>query len=187
MRQKQVFKTTLLILAVLLICLPFIVTFNDILTRIIQSLSWYAWIQDRIVPFEVRMVRILTGFVGISFKAYQNGMMMKGVFLEMSWNCVGWQSLILFLITLVVGLRSGTYTTLSMLEATALGLLSIFWVNLLRLVFIIILFAYAPPLYTIVYHDYLAALVTVLFLVIFWHFAYKYILLEVPQANLPSN
>lgn len=183
MKQKRLFNTLFILLTFILVTLPFLVTFNDFLARIIEKVNLYTWIQAAIVPFEVRMVKILTIPFAINFVAYANGMLIKGVFLQMSWNCIGWQSLFLLLITLFVGLSGGNYTFLSMIKTIGIGLLGIFWVNLLRLVVVIILFAYFRPLYGIVYHDYLAAFVTVVFLFVFWWFSYSFVLEERQMRN----
>jgi hypothetical protein len=34
------------------------------------------------------------------------------------------------------------------------------------------------PLFAVVFHDYLAAIVTIVWLVVFWWFAYKFVLVE---------
>ena len=39
--------------------MPFITTFNDILTRIVISLDTYRIIQDYVVPWEIRMVGVI--------------------------------------------------------------------------------------------------------------------------------
>src|SRR3989304_10577097 len=172
-REKQTFGALFAILVILLLILPLWVTFNDFLTKIVENVGLYKWIQGTIVPFEVRMVKFISSLFGVNLQAYANGMMIKGRFVELSWNCLGWQSLFIFLVTLVVGFRGGNYNLISKFEAVVFGLLGIFWINLLRLVVIVVLFSYLPPLFAIVYHDYMAAIVTILFLFGFWWFAYK--------------
>jgi len=176
MRQKQVFKTAFALFAVLLAILPFLVSFNEALTKLVEHFTLYIWVQNQIVPLEVKVVALLVSLVGVSVGAAQNGFWVKGTFLEMTWNCIGWQSLLLLTITLVVGLKSGKFTRLSQIEAVAIALLGTFFVNLLRLTFIVILFTVSRPVYAIVYHDYLAALITVIWLIFFWWFAYSFVL-----------
>lgn len=178
MRQKQVFRTIFALLAILLVILPFLVSFNEALTKLVEKFALYSWIQDQIVPIEVKIVTLLLSMVGISVGAAQNGFWVKGTFLEMTWNCIGWQSLLLLTITLVVGLKSGNFTHLSKLEAITIALLGTFIINLLRLTFIVILFTISRPIYAILYHDYLAAIITVVWLIFFWWFAYAHVLEE---------
>ena len=99
-----------------------------------------------------------------------------------TWNCLGWQSLVLLLVSLFVGLR-GQYTKLSLLEVAGIGILGIFWLNIFRMVFTILLAVHAAPLFRIVFHDYLAAISTVIFLFGFWWFAYSYVL-ETKDVNI---
>ncbi len=135
------------------------------------------WVQERIVPLEVKMVGVLVRPLGINYLAHQNGMTVNGTYAGMTWNCLGWQSLLLFLITLLVGLR-GNYTLGSKIEAVVIGLLGTFLVNLLRLVLIVLLLGYSRPIFAVVYHDYLAAVVTIFWLFAFWWFSYSYVLEE---------
>ncbi len=176
MKQKRVFSTIFLLLVILLMTLPFLVTFDELLTRIVERIGAYMFIQKLIVPYEIRLVSVIIALFGIHFQAYENGMLIHGVFLEMTWNCIGWQSIFMLGISLVVGLRSGSYTKFSVLKTILLGILGTFWVNLIRLSFIVLLFSYARPLYAIVYHNYLAALVIVLWLFVYWWFAYSFVL-----------
>jgi exosortase/archaeosortase family protein len=178
MKQKKVFKTILSLLAILLIILPFLVSFNEFLTKIVERFTLYTWIQDQVVPIQVKMVSILSSIFGISVSPYRNGMMVKGKFLEMTWNCIGWQSLLLLTITFWAGLRGNCYTWISKIETVIYGLLGIFWINVLRLTMIVALYNYLTPLYAYVYHDYFAAIVTAIYLFVFWWFAYTYVLKE---------
>jgi exosortase/archaeosortase family protein len=165
------------LLAVMLAVLPFLVSFNEILTKIVESIGLYMWVQEKIVPLEVKMVGVLVSPFPIKFIAHSAGMTVNGVYAQMTWNCLGWQSLLLFLITIFVGLK-GNYTFVSKIEAIIIGLLGTFLVNLLRLTIIVLLLAYSRPLFAVVYHDYLAAIVTIIYLFVFWWFAYTYVLEE---------
>jgi exosortase/archaeosortase family protein len=177
MKEKRTFSIIFALLAVFLAILPFLVTFNEGLTQLVERSNLYMWLQEKMVPLEVKMVGVLVSPLGVNYLAHQNGMTVNGLYAGMTWNCLGWQSLFLFLITLLAGLR-GNYTFLSKTEAVLIGLLGTFLVNLLRLVFIVLLLAYSRPLFAIVYHDYLAAIVTILWLFAFWWFAYSFVLEE---------
>lgn len=177
MKEKRTFAIIFALLAVFLATLPFLVTFNEILTHMVERFRLYMWVQERIVPIEVKMVGVLVAPLGIDYLAHQNGMTVNGIYAGMTWNCIGWQSLLLLLITLIVGLR-GNYTLWSRIETILIGLLGTFLVNLARLVLIVIILAYSRPLFAVVYHDYLAAIVTIIWLFAFWWFAYSFVLEE---------
>jgi len=175
MKQKRTFIIIFALLAVFLAVLPFLVTFNETLTHLVERIGVYMWVQERIVPLEVRMVGVVVGPLGINYLVHQDGMTVNGIYAGMTWNCLGWQSLLLFLITLIFGLR-GNYTFWSKFETVLIGLLGTFLVNLLRLTFIVLLLAYSRPLFAVIYHDYLAAIVTILWLFGYWWFAYSHVL-----------
>jgi len=177
MKEKRTFGIIFALLAVFLAILPFVVTFNETLTHLVERFQLYMWVQERIVPLEVKMVGVLVSPLGIRYLAHQNGMTVNGIYAGMTWNCIGWQSLLLLIITLVVGLR-GNYTLISQIETILIGLLGTFFVNLGRLVFVVILLVYSRPLFAVVYHDYLAAIVTIIWLFGFWWFSYSFVLEE---------
>lgn len=177
MKQKKIFKLILALLAIMVAVLPFLVSFNDVLTRTVERVGIYVWIQRVIVPWEIRMVGTLVKPLGIDYIAHLSGMTVNGIYAHLSWNCIGWQSMLLFFITLFFGLR-GNYTLLSKIEVILIGFLGIFLANILRMALTVILLAVSQPLFAIVFHDYLAAIVTVLFLVSFWWFSYSFILEE---------
>ena len=178
MRQKRVFQIALAALAIMLAVLPFIVSINDLLTRAVENAGWYAWVQRYIVPWEIKLVGVMVTPLGIDFVAHPEGFTANGTYAHLSWNCIGWQSLILFLITLPFGLKGGDYTRLSKVEAILIGLLGTFLVNLLRIAFTVVLLVYSRPLFAVVFHDYLAAIMTVIWLVVFWWFSYSFVLEE---------
>jgi exosortase/archaeosortase family protein len=178
MKQKRVFQLALAALAVMLAILPFVVSINDLLTRMVERAGWYMWVQQKIVPWEIRLVGVLVKPLGIDFVAYPEGFTANNVYAELSWNCIGWQSLFLFLVTLPVGFRGGSYTFFSKIEAFLIGILGTFWINLIRITLTVILLVISRPLFAVVFHDYLAAIVTIVWLVVFWWFAYKFVLVE---------
>ena len=184
MNQKKVFKLALAALAILLMILPFVVSINDLLTRTIEKFGWYLWIQKKIVPWEVRLVGVIVKPLKINFIAYQEGFSANGTYAKLSWNCIGWQSLLLFLLTLPVGFKGGEYTFFSKLEAFLIGILGTFLINLLRIAFTVILLVVSRPLFALVFHDYLAAIMTIVWLVVFWWFAYTFVLEGLPQVEI---
>jgi exosortase/archaeosortase family protein len=176
MNQKKVFIIIFASLAVILMILPFTLSINDMMTKEVERLGWYIWIQNRIVPMEVSLVGVIIKSLGITFVGYRDGFSANGNLAIMSWNCLGWQSLVLFVISIVVGFRAGKYTFTSKLEAILVGLLGTFLMNLARITFTIILLVFSKPLFAVVFHDYLAAIFTIVWLTLFWWFSYRYVL-----------
>ena len=130
-----------------------------------------------VVPLEAKMMgAILMPFgYNYAFSPTNSVIVVNGINMGITWNCLGWQSFLLFFITLVVGFK-GKYTRLSILEALGIGILGTFWLNITRMLFTILLAVHAPPIFRIVFHDYLAAITTVIWLVFFWWFSYSFIL-----------
>jgi len=178
MKQKKTFQIMLALLAVMLMVLPFVVSFNEALTKGVEKLGWYMWVQEKVVPVEVKMVGVLVRPFGIDYQAHIEGLTVNGTYARLTWNCIGWQSLLLLLISLIVGLSAGKYTLVSKVETVLIGLLGTFIVNLLRMVLIVVILAVSRPLFAVVFHDYLAAVVTVVWLVFFWWFSYTFVLEE---------
>lgn len=193
MYQKQVFKKILAVTAVVLAVLPVLVTFSAILTGIFNRMQWYVWIQDHVVPFEARLVAVLIRLVGIK------GVVTPGqtfaMLLErpgsdwlpvvLSWNCLGWQSMILLGLTLVTGLR-GPYTMFSKIEVVVFGVLGTFLSNLFRMALITSLAYYWNNVAAMIVHDYFAMFVALIWMVFFWWFSYAY-LLDVKQPGLARS
>jgi len=152
--RKQTFKNIFFVLTVILILLPFLTTFSEQLTGLIQKTPLYLLIQAYIVPYEVRIV---------------------GLIMSLLWNCLGWQSLLFLLVSLSAGLQ-GSFKLSSKLEVVTIGILGTFWVNILRIVFISILGGYFPSVFAVVFHDYFATLVTAVWLFIFWWFSFSFVL-----------
>jgi exosortase/archaeosortase family protein len=176
-KQKRVFISIFLAFSLLLIILPFLVSFNEVLTRFVEKNFLYLWIQSQIVPLEAKMMGAILMFFGYSygFSPTNSVVVVNNLNMEITWNCLGWQSFLLLFITFIVGFR-GRYKIISVLEALAIGILGTFWLNIFRMLFTILLAIHARPIFRIVFHDYLAAATTVVWLFIFWWFAYSFIL-----------
>jgi exosortase/archaeosortase family protein len=170
--------------AVTLMVLPFVTTFNELLTAILLSSQAYGWIQSYAVPIEGKMVAVILQYVfGMPTLVSESSLIVPGAIrVYISWNCIGWQSLILFGISLLTGLV-GPYTLRSKTLCVLTGIQGTILVNLLRIASVILVAIYAgyPP--AILFHDYGGTIIIVLWLVLFWHFAFNHILR--PQS-IPS-
>jgi len=166
--------------AIAFLILPFVTTFNDFLTRIVEGTGLYRFIQGMIVPTLVRMVgTVLRHFFGVQASISSTSVYLQGagfpVEIYISWNCIGWQSLVLFLFTLVTGLQ-GPYTLRSKVKCLLLGAEGTFLVNLLRIVLSCLLafhFGYLPA---VIFHDYLGTLLLIAWLGIFWYLSFEMVL-----------
>lgn len=185
MNQKTIFKQIFLITVVILTVLPALVMFSSILTEIFNHIGWYLWIQKTIVPFEARLVAVIVRLVGIkalivSNQEYSLVLESAGkgyIPVSLEWNCLGWQSMILLLITFITGLR-GKYTVQSKLAVILLGVLGTFLINLFRMAFIVSLSFYINDIAALIIHDYFAALVALVWMLFFWWFSYSFVLEE---------
>lgn len=180
--KKETFGKIFAVLTLLLIILPFVTTFSEQLTGFLQKTPIYLLIQKYIVPYEVKMVGFILSLlqipVGYSTSTSSATLTVNGQPLIVTWNCLGWQSVLFLIVSFSTGLQ-GRFTTFSKIEVVAIGLLGTFWVNIARIIFIAILGGYLPSVFAVVFHDYFATLVTAAWLIGFWHFAYKYGLEEV--------
>lgn len=184
MKQKNTFKKLFAGLAILLAVLPIVVTFSSLLTNIFEKIGAYVWLQDIIVPFEARIVAVLLRAVNIKAVvtpgAHFAMLLQRGdsyLPVELQWNCLGWQSLILLGLTFVTGLR-GSWKALSKAETILLGVVGTFLINVGRMAFITTLAYYWNNVAAMIIHDYFAAFIALIWLIFFWWFSYSFILEE---------
>ncbi len=184
MNQKDVFKKIFIVTTFVLMLLPALVTFSSVLTSIFNKMGWYVWLQNVVVPFEARLVAVLIQLVGI--KGYvTSGQQFSMLLLKnnqylpivLEWNCLGWQSLILLVITLFAGLR-GPYTLFSKIETVLIGLIGTFLSNLFRISFVVALAYYWNNLAARIVHDYFAMFVALVWMIFYWWFVFRYVLEE---------
>lgn len=185
---KKVFVSILLVLSIVLVTLPFLVSFNEVLTRLVEKNFLYLWVQDNIVPFEAKMMGVLLIPFGYhyAFAPTNSTIVVNGISMGITWNCLGWQSFLLLFVSLIVGFR-GKYKKISIMEALGIGILGTFWLNIARMILTILLAVHAPPVFRIVFHDYLAAGTTVVWLFAFWWFSYSFILVRKENLYIPQN
>jgi len=175
---KNTFKLILLMLVVVLTMLPFATAFNEFLTRVVEDLALYRHIQRIFVPYVSSIVvGILRYLPGLEVGTYPYGVVINGVDVRITWNCLGWQSFLLFFTSLIVGLR-GPYTRLSRGEAVLFGVLGTFLINVFRLVFTAALVGWWRGLFLILFHNYFFTFTAILWLFVFWWFVYSFVLTE---------
>jgi exosortase/archaeosortase family protein len=145
-------------------------------------MGWYTALQQYVAPYESRLVAVLIKIVGINAQLSPGReysmVLLKGVNfipVELQWNCLGWQSMIILGITLFTGLK-GNFKIAGKIEAVILGLVGTFLVNLLRMAFILSLAYYWNSIAAMILHDYFASFVAIIWLIFFWWFSYSYVL-----------
>ena len=177
--EKNTFLFLFITLAVILMLLPFITTFNDFLTRMIMRFEWYQFIQNTIVPYIVKMIAALLGLFGFKTAALSGLVAIEKAgqpfLVEIAWNCIGWQSFVLFLATLFVGL-SGGYTWASKIKVVLIGLSGTFLLNFLRISIVVILAYFSGMFPAIIFHDYFSTFLIIIWLFGFWWFSYAFVL-----------
>ena len=177
--EKKTFINIFLILSLVLVFMPLITTFNDTLTRVVMRLDVYRFIQDVIVPWEIRMVGVILwpfGFQPSIVGEYLAIGSKEPFLIEIAWNCIGWQSLIFFILTSWIGLQGDKYSNISKIKAWVIGFLGTFLVNLVRIALVALIAYYFGQNVAIVFHDYGSTLIVLGWLFLFWWFVYSYVL-----------
>ena len=175
-RQRDDVNLTLIALTcALLMVLPLVTTFDELLTTWAMRLGADNPLQA-IVPVEARMVVSLLGLAGIHAAAsgshlvvWDSAGSMHTLFI--SWNCIGWQSLILFGVSLISGLRGG-HTLESRAQVLCIGLAGTMLLNLLRVAAVAVIAATVGVGPAILFVGFLFA---------FWTFAQRWILPSQPS------
>ena len=177
---KSVWRNLLLFLVFVLMALPLFTTFNEILTKVVEGLGIYTWLAQWVVPFYTRSVALILRPLGIDGQPTISHLFVKrpdgsmtGIYF--SWNCLGWQSGLLLVLTLITGL-GGNFSWDRKAETVALGVSGTFLINLVRITVVTVVAYYFGQLPATIVHDYGGTLFTVVWFLWFWWFAYRYIL-----------
>ena len=186
--RRPIIRLILIMATILVMLLPFVTTFNEFLTRIVETAGLDRFITDWVVPAEVRLVAVILGLIGSPSQVSTTTIYLDkgGFFLPVyiSWNCVGWQSFILFAVTLVTGIQ-GPFSRASKFEAMVVGFLGTFLMNLLRVASVAVVAYFFGTLPAVLYHDYGGTLIILLWLFAYWWFCHGW-LLE-PLEELPET
>jgi len=186
--RRPIIRLVLMMAAILVMILPFVTTFNEFLTRVVETTGLDRYLTDWVVPMEARMLAVILKLVGIpSMVSTTSVYLDKGGFylpIYINWNCVGWQSFILYAITLITGIQ-GPFTRGSKVEAMVVGFLGTFLVNLLRIASVAVVAYWWGQLPAVIYHDYGGTLIILIWLFIYWWFSHGW-LLE-PLQQLPDT
>ena len=182
--ERSTFKTLFLLLAVILLILPAVTTFNEFLTSVVMKIKFYRVIQDLIVPYEVKMITIILRLFGI--EAYPGLTTVSvgkavGQSFEISWNCIGWQSVVLLGISFFTGLQ-GPYKLYTKLQTVLIGVLGTFLINIVRITIVVLIAYYFGRVAGLVFHDYFSTMMIIAWLFFFWWFSFGYVLERKAEA-----
>jgi exosortase/archaeosortase family protein len=177
----------LALLCALLMLLPLVTTFDDLLTTWAMQLGANNPLQA-IVPGESRMVVGLLGLVGVHAAASGSHLVVwdgSGAMhtLYISWNCIGWQSLVLLGITFLSGLR-GRHPIEARIQVVVIGIAGTMLLNLLRVAAVAGIAATIGVTPAVLFHDYGGTLLVIAFLFGFWIFVHRWILGPAPSDEL---
>jgi exosortase/archaeosortase family protein len=168
-------------LVISLALFPFVSAFNDLLTNWVIGLKAYSFMSDTVVPQQIKWVVAILNFAGIKAQATKEYIIIpsddKNLLFELIWNCIGWQSFVMFILTSIIML-SGKFTLFSKIKAIILGIIGTILLNILRISVVITLFSFIGGGVALVFHDYGALITNTMWLIIFWIFVYKFILDE---------
>src|SRR5205809_4576743 len=172
--------------SIALLILPFFSTFGELLTNAAMAAGFDAWLGQWIAPLEGKLVHGALALIGIP-SAYDGSLLYIGtgagsLALYISWNCVGWQTVLFLFVSMATGLQ-GEYTKRSRLEVLALGVLGIAMLNILRITVVAVVAYFFGQLPAVIVHDYGSVIATVAFLMAFWAFAYNVVLERIGGAS----
>lgn len=179
-RQRDNVNLTLIALTcALLMLLPLVTTFDDLLSSWAMQFGANNPLQT-IVPAEARMVVSMLSVIGVHAAASGSHLVVwdgAGAMhvLFISWNCIGWQSLILFGVSLISGLRGG-HSFEARAQVVCIGVAGTMLLNLLRVAAVALIAATLGVAPAILFHDYGGTILFVGFLFAFWMFAQRWIL-----------
>lgn len=185
--RKFTYSNFVIILVVMLILLPFLTTFQDILTKLVLKFDLYDGFQNLIVPYELRVLSTILNLVGIESRAGSANIQFikdgRPEIIFLAWNCIGWQSFVFLLVSLLTGL-SGNFTRFSKIQALLLGLAGTYLVNILRLTLVVVVYYLASRQFGILFHDYFSNLLSIVWLLLFWWISFTFVLEEQTQMSV---
>ncbi len=180
-QEKEALNMTLIaITCALLMLLPLVTTFDDLLTAWALRLGANNPLQS-IVPVEAGMVVSILSLVGIKAAAsgshivvWDGAGSMHTLFI--SWNCIGWQSVLLLGVSFFSGLR-GRQSLESRLQVVVIGVAGTMLLNLARVALVAALEATWGHLPALLFHDYAGTIIVIVWLFAFWFAVQRWILI----------
>lgn len=179
-QDKEALNMTLIaITCALLMLLPLVTTFDDFLTAWALRLGANNPLQS-IVPVEAGMVVSILSLAGVHAAAsgshivvWDGAGSMHTLFI--SWNCIGWQSVLLLGISFFSGLR-GRQSVESRVQVIVIGAAGTMLLNLARVAVVAALEATWGHLPALLFHDYAGTIIVIVWLFAFWIAVQRWIL-----------
>ncbi|HLQ62652.1 MAG TPA: hypothetical protein VK131_12400 [Candidatus Acidoferrales bacterium] len=186
MRRSDVNLGLLAAACLMLVVLPFVTTFDDLLNTIGTRLGLEGAVQAVARPEAHAVVGVL-GWFGVRAVVAGPQILVwdaagHAQYLLISATCLGWQSLILLGLSLVVGLR-GPFDAGARLQVVVIGLLGTLLVNVLRMAAVALVAVQAGFVPAVMFHDYGGTALIVLWLFAFWGFANSWLLSPLPEPE----
>lgn len=169
----------LILIVFVLMSLPFWVIFQDVLTGLVMRIGWYRQIQELIVPYQFRIVATVLYLLrvpvraGLDYFEWTNNLG-ENEYVFLVWNCVGWQTFVLFLVTLIGGLM-GKQSLFVKLEIVSVGILGTYFINIARLVLVMGVFYFLGKPWGTLFHNYVSNLLSITWLFGYWWYNYHFI------------
>ena len=165
--------------------IPLMRAFESVLTWLVVRSGLHVFIKESLLPVTVRMVAVVLKTFGFNVTVINYSKLLVerdgrlgGV--GLLWNCVGWQSLIFFLIALVVILL-GSYTLKSKIVCLVMGFDLALFVGLLRILLVTIFDFYFGQWVAVFFHDYFGTIFVLAWVLFFSYLSYRYILERKPM------
>lgn len=176
------------VVVVFLMMFPFINSLNQLLVKVIEPLLFFKPVQSVLIPYEVKITRVILDIFSIPMTGYSPGAIAISIIskngsiepIVIAWNCLGWQSLLVVLASVAVGIR-GKFTLMSKLELLAFAVLGTFIFNFVRLSVIFILFYHFGSGTAFLFHNFGSVIMTFTWLILLWWFAFSIVL--VPKTE----
>ena len=174
---------------VMLLILPFVTTFDELLTAATKQIGLAHPLLSLAAP-EAQAVVAILGVLGVKAQAAGGQLYVwdwsgQRQALLISTTCIGWQSLILLGLSCLVGLR-GAHAKEARAQVVLIGVLGTVLVNLIRMTIVSLVavgFGFWPA---VLVHDYGGTLMIVVWLFAFWAFAHRWILDPAPSERLEA-
>ncbi|OGD98656.1 hypothetical protein A3A49_01455 [Candidatus Curtissbacteria bacterium RIFCSPLOWO2_01_FULL_38_11b] len=177
LREKNRFSSLFLMVALLLMVIPFISTFNEFLTKILLNFKLYALLESVVVPYEAKVVAGFYNMLGITAAANNYGVWVKNMYLEIQWNCLGWQSVVLLIASYITGFQ-GKFTLSSRIEVIIIGFMGVYLINMFRILIVGLLATFWGKYAAFIFHDWLSLVFVIGWFFAYWWFSYSFVLEE---------
>lgn len=160
---------------------PFINSYNELLTHLVERSGLFSIIQGIIAPFIVKILVAVLRVLSIPALSEGSNLYLINEYIPLqiyiNWNCIGWQSFILLIFTLIIGLQ-GSYSPRIKLLTILYGFEGTFLLNIFRILIPSILaysWGYIPA---ILFHDYMGTILTLIWLGLFWKSSFSILLVD---------